>query len=75
MARKTRYTDEPMELEVIPDFLPPPEKLIRREETVKVTLILDKSSVEFFKRHARKNRVPYQRMIRRVLQVYATRHC
>jgi len=74
MKDKTRYTDEPIELEVVPDFLPPPEKLVRREETVKVTLSLDTSTVEFFKRHARKSRVPYQRMIRRVLDLYATRH-
>jgi len=74
MSKRIHYTDEPIEAEVVPDFLPPPEELVRREETVKVTLSLDKSSVEFFKRHARKSRVPYQRMIRRVLQVYATRH-
>ena len=56
------------------DFLPPPEELVRKEETVKVTLNPSKSSVEFFKRHARKHRVPYQRMIRRLLDLYVARH-
>jgi hypothetical protein len=31
-----------MEAEVIEDFLPPPEKLIRREESTKVTITLSK---------------------------------
>ncbi|HPD16501.1 MAG TPA: CopG family transcriptional regulator [Planctomycetota bacterium] len=74
MATKRRYTNEPIGLEVIPDFLPPPEKLVRREETVKVTLVLDKFRVEFFKRHARRSHVPCQRVIRRVLDLYAARH-
>ena len=56
------------------DFLPPPEELVRKEETVKVTLNPSKSSVEFFKRHARKHRVPYQGMIRRLLDLYVARH-
>ena len=40
MKKKIRYTDEPLDLEVVEDFLPPPEKLLRREDTVKVTLSL-----------------------------------
>jgi hypothetical protein len=37
MKRRIKYTDEPIEAEVIEDFLPPPEKLSRREKNVKVT--------------------------------------
>jgi len=74
MSKRIRYSDEPIKAEVVEDFLPPPEDLVRKEDTVKVTLSLDRSSVQFFKRHARRNGVPYQRMIRRVLQVYAERH-
>ena len=34
------------------DFLPPPEELVRREETVKVTLALSRASLEFFRDRA-----------------------
>jgi hypothetical protein len=49
---------------VVEDFLPPPEALVLREDTVKVTLALSRRSVDFFKRAAKSRRVPYQRMIR-----------
>lgn len=70
MKKKIQYTDEPIEMEVIKDFLPPPGKLVPREETVKVTISLSKSSVEFFKKRGKKHRIPYQKMIRRVLDLY-----
>jgi len=73
MKKKIRYTDEPLELEAIADFLPPPDQLLRREETVKVTLSLSKPSLAFFKQQARKRRLPYQKMIRRVLDLYTAR--
>ena len=38
MNRKTRYTDERLDMEVVEDFLPPPEKLVLKEDTVKVTI-------------------------------------
>jgi len=31
MRKKIKYTNEPMEIELIEDFLPPPEKLILRK--------------------------------------------
>lgn len=62
------------EVKVIPDFLPPPEELAFREETVKVTIALSKVSVEFFKQEAEKHHVPYQKMIRRLLDEYALRY-
>ena len=36
-----------------------------------MTLNLNKSSVDFFKVKARENGVPYQSMIRKVLDIYA----
>ena len=60
--------------EVIPDFLPSPDRLVLREETVRVTLNLNKKSVDFFKASAQQNGVPYQSMIRRVLDIYAERY-
>ena len=71
MSAKIKYTDEPIgEVEVIRDFLPSPEELAFKEDTVKVTIALSKSSVEFFKREAEKHDTKYQQMIRRLLDAY-----
>ena len=71
MKRKITYTNEPLgDMEVVPDFLPPPAELAFREEGVKVTLALSKRSVEFFKFEASKHQTQYQRMIRRLLDAY-----
>ena len=59
------------EVRVLEDFLPPPDKLVLREDNVKVTLSLSQRSVTFFKRAAQKRRVPYQRMIRALVGAYA----
>ena len=68
MKKKIVYTDEPMgDVEVIADFLPSPAELAFREDGVKVTLVLSKSSVEFFKSEASKHQTHYQRMIRSLL--------
>ncbi len=71
MKEKIRYTDEPMKIgRVIPDFLPPPERLIFKEDAIKVTITLSARSVLFFKTEAEKRGVQYQRMIRRLLDAY-----
>lgn len=75
MTNKINYSDGPMEeVRVVKDFLPSPEELAFREETVKVTIALSKASVEFFKQEAAKNKVSYQKMIRRLLDEYTLRH-
>lgn len=56
---------------VVEDFLPTPDALVTREENVKVTLSLSRRSVDFFKRTAKQRRVPYQRMIRALVDAYA----
>jgi hypothetical protein len=56
---------------IVEDFLPSPDRLVLREENVKVTLSLSQRSVAFFKRAVRQRCVPYQRMIRAAL---AARH-
>ena len=74
MSRKIVYTDEPMsKVRVVKDFLPSPAELAFREEQVKVTIGLSKSSVDFFKREAKKHHTQYQKMIRRLLDAYTTR--
>jgi hypothetical protein len=46
---------------LIEDFLRAPDDLVLREENVKVTLSLSRRSLDFFRREAKKPRVPYQR--------------
>ncbi|WP_079416583.1 hypothetical protein [Thiomonas intermedia] len=75
MSKKIKYTDEPIgDVEIIADFLPPPEALVFREEGVKVTLALSKKSVDFFKHQAQAHHSQYQRMIRHLLDAYVDRH-
>lgn len=75
MKKKINYTDEPIgTVKVVQDFLPPPDKLVFREDTVKVTMALSRDSVEFFKQEARKHHTSYQTMIRRLLDLYATHY-
>ena len=75
MKRDNEYTDEDIgEIRVIDDFLPPPERLVFQEDTVKVTLGLSRKSIEFFKTEARKHRTKYQKMIRRLLDLYVEHH-
>ncbi len=73
--RKVKYTDEPIgKIKIIDDFLPPPQDLILKEETEKITIQLTKSSIEFFKKEAKKNHTHYQRMIRAVIDKYASHY-
>jgi predicted DNA binding CopG/RHH family protein len=74
MKKKRKYSDEPIELEVIDNFLPTPEKLALKDENIKVTITLSKESVNFFKKVAGEKRFPYQKMIRRVLDHYVARY-
>ena len=72
--RTVKYTaGEIGRVRVVEDFLPSPDALVPREENVKVTLSLSRRSVDFFKRAAKKRRVPYQRMIRALVDAYAER--
>jgi len=75
MKKKIKYTDEPLgDLRVIDDFLPSPEELAFKEDNVKVTIALSKTSVEFFKKEAEKHHTQYQKMIRRLIDFYVVRH-
>lgn len=75
MKKRIRYTDEPMgPLRIVENFLPPPDQLVLREEGIKVTLSLSRESVDFFKQQAARSKVPYQRMIRSLLDRYAAQH-
>ena len=74
MKSKIKYTNEPLgNVRVIKDFLPPPEALALKEDTVKVTIALSKTTIEFFKEQAEKNHTQYQKMIRQLLDMYTRR--
>ena len=79
--RKIIYTEAPKNIsrgitegEIVADFLPPPEELIRKEPKKKITITLNTGSIDFFKKHARKNNVKYQVMINEVLDKYVQKY-
>ena len=61
------------DVKIVSDFLPSPEELVFKEETVKVTISLSKQSVDYFKEMAQKYQTQYQKMIRRLLDEYVLR--
>jgi hypothetical protein len=74
MKSKIKCVNEPLEMAVVEDFLPPPDQLVLKQDTVKVTIGLSKPTVDFFKARARQNHTQYQKMIRRLLDLYAARY-
>ena len=71
MKTKTKYSDGPIgKVKKVKDFLPSPEELAFKDETVKITISLSKASVEFFKKEAKQHHTQYQKMIRRLLDEY-----
>jgi predicted DNA binding CopG/RHH family protein len=71
---KKKYTNEPIgKIKIIKDFLPSPEELVLKEDTAKVTLVLSKNSIDYFKQEANKHNASYQTMIRVLLDKY-TQH-
>ncbi|MCK4608983.1 MAG: CopG family transcriptional regulator [Gammaproteobacteria bacterium] len=72
---KIKYTNEPLgKVKIQQDFLPSPEELVLKEETVKVTLSLTKESLEYFKKEAEIHHTQYQKMIRILLDMYAAHY-
>lgn len=68
MKKKIIYEDVDLgPVRRIKDFIPSPEKLVLRETNVRVTLNLSTASVEFFKGLGKKSHIPYQKLIRRLL--------
>jgi len=74
MRKTRRYTNEALgDIQVVKDFLPDPSELVYKEDTVKVTLGLSRRTVDFFKMQAKKHETQYQKMIRRLLDLYVDR--
>ncbi len=79
--KENHYEQTPNELrdtllkaKEVADFLPPPELLIPKVETKKITISLSTKSITFFKNVSEKTSVPYQQLIRKVLDSYADHH-
>lgn len=77
MKKEIKYSNAPDEVrdailngKEIYDFLPPPELLIPKEDTRKITIALSTRSIDFFKNASKKTHVPYQQMIRKILDTY-----
>ena len=52
------------------DFLPLPKDLVLKKRSVKITLNLSENSINFFKKESKKLGVPYQRIIKSLLDKY-----
>lgn len=63
--------DPPGKMKVVKDFLPSPAQLAQAEKTTKITLAVSDASLRFFKEEAARNHVPYQVLIRRLLDAYS----
>jgi predicted DNA binding CopG/RHH family protein len=75
MKKKINYTDEPIRLgRRVEDFLPAPAELALQAKTTRVTLNLSQESLGFFKKEAHRLAVPYQKLLRIVVDLYAQHH-
>ncbi len=73
--RNVKYTAEPLgKIKVVKDFLPKPEDLTLKDDSVKVTLALSKTSIKFFKEQAVRHHSKYQKMIRMLIDKYANHY-
>jgi predicted DNA binding CopG/RHH family protein len=83
MSKSSLYTEAPAEIArelahsvPVTDFLPSPDKIaamIRKEETIPVTMNLKQKTVERYKRFAKKRKVRYQTFVSALLDRYAQR--
>lgn len=72
MKKKIKYTDEPIKLgRVVRDFLPSPAEIVLNAKTKRVTINLNEASLRVFKKEASRLGVPYQRLLRTIVDLYA----
>lgn len=81
MSNNVNYTDAPSDIDealddahIVSDLLPSPEELVRKSEKEKITIALDKNSVNLFKAYAKRNNAKYQTMINGVISSYAEKY-
>ena len=69
--KKIVYTDEPIQLgKTVNDLIPSHAEFALRETTKKVTIASTERSIDYFKEIADKYGIPYQKMIRMILDEY-----
>jgi hypothetical protein len=78
MTKTIKYTDAPADIKralesatTMDDFLPSPSELVRKTEKEKITIAVDKRSLDLYKQYAKKHNAKYQTMINGVLSSYA----
>jgi len=81
MSNNDNYTDAPADItqalqDAVPIeyFLPSPDKLILKTEKEKITIAIDRQSLDAYKRYAKKNNAKYQTMINGVVSSYADKY-
>lgn len=73
MKRRTALSAEPRgRLRLLPDTLPHPRELVPREDSVQVTCSLSREAAEYFRVEAAQMKQPVHRLLRRVLEAYAS---
>lgn len=55
---------------IVDDFLPPPEQLVPKKNTVRLTLDFTKESIEFLQQEAQSQDASYEVMIRKLVDAY-----
>lgn len=78
MTNNIHYTNAPDDIEsaldeavVVVDMLPLPAQLMRKSAKEKITIAIDKDSLELFKKYAKRHDAKYQTMINDVVSAYA----
>lgn len=78
MHRTINYTDAPDDISNalasgvrVDDFLPAPKELVYRTEKERITIAIDKHSLQLFKQYAKEHDAKYQSLINAVLGSYA----
>lgn len=78
MTNNIKYTDAPDDIEaaldevvVVANMLPSPAQLVRKSAKEKITIAIDKDSLELFKKYAKRHDAKYQSMINDVVGAYA----
>ena len=75
MKNKHQDPDMPIgKLTRMKDDLPSPAELAKSMQLVRVTIVLSKPSIDFFKKQAQQHHTKYQRMMREILDQYANRY-
>lgn len=72
------YTDAPDDVResledpiFMNDLLPSPEEFVRKTKKEKITIAIDKDSLDLYKQYAKKHDAKYQSMMNGVLSSYA----